>query len=384
MGEQKKRLLVYDDNPEYGGHQVMAALALEGLARDSRLEMHFWYNPENRKWRHRLERMGVSGISTGEARTETARLQVMRNLWQRATAFREEVERLRPDLILFIQGDIEHSSLAMQEAKRAGMAVASYIPMVHSYGLMQAKLPLLRDLLARRLFRMPENWITISASIASQLRGKSPKATVHVVENGIQVDDFRSSGDRRGLRKQWRIPEKAKVCAMIGRVEFNQKRQDLAVASFSTYRERFDDWHLLIVGSGPDEDSLQQSIRESPVSDRIHRLAWLDEPQQVYSAIDCLLLPSRYEGVPLVMLEALAAGVPVLGSDRDGMRDLLPEEWRFPPGDAGALASAFHAARRDGFGPLESCRAKVLRENRVETFQEQFVRAVMEIIRGSG
>ena len=50
-------------------------------------------------------------------------------------------------------------------------------------------------------------------------------------------------------------------------------------------------------------------------------------------------MPSRYEGVPLTMLEALSVGVPVIATDRDGMRDFLPPDWRFAGGDvAGMLA----------------------------------------------
>lgn len=380
MGADRKRVLVYDDNPEYGGHQVMAALALERLIREPGLEIHFWYHAENRKWRDRLARMDAFGMRAGVTATKTERLQVVRNLWQRAPQLRIRLQELNPDLVLFIQGDIEHASLALQEARRGGYRCASYIPMVHSCRLMQARLPRLRDFLSRRIFAMVEDWITISPTIAAQLRAKSPRSRVHVVENGIQLDTFTSAGDRDELRRQMGLPETGRFCAMIGRVEYNQKRQDLAVDCFSRFRDVFAGWHLLIVGSGPDEADLERRIRESPARDFMHRLEWLDEPQRVYQAIDCLLLPSRYEGVPLVMLEALAAGVPVIGSDRDGMRDFLPETWRFPPGDTEALARVFGDAAADGFSEMPEVRNRVLEHNGVEAFQRAFADSVRKIL----
>jgi glycosyltransferase involved in cell wall biosynthesis len=53
---------------------------------------------------------------------------------------------------------------------------------------------------------------------------------------------------------------------------------------------------------------------------------------------DVVLLPSRYEGVPLVMLEAMCAGRKLLAADADGVPDMLPRAWAFPRGDAHSLA----------------------------------------------
>jgi glycosyltransferase involved in cell wall biosynthesis len=73
-------------------------------------------------------------------------------------------------------------------------------------------------------------------------------------------------------------------------------------------------------------------VGEAGLGGRFAFLPWREDMTPVYSAIDVLALPSRFEGVPLVMLEALACGVPVVASDRDGMADWLPPELRFDPG----------------------------------------------------
>ena len=76
------------------------------------------------------------------------------------------------------------------------------------------------------------------------------------------------------------------------------------------------------------------------------------------------------------MLEALARGVPVLGSARDGMKDVLPPEWTFAPENAEALAATFSKARGDGMEKIADLQRKVLAENSIEAFHANFVRAV--------
>jgi glycosyltransferase involved in cell wall biosynthesis len=97
--------------------------------------------------------------------------------------------------------------------------------------------------------------------------------------------------------------------------------------------ERF---RVVFAGDGPDREALLAMASEAPFQGRVTVLPWVDTAQ-LYPALDVLVIPSRYEGLPLVMLEALACGTAVLGSDRDGMKDVLPESWRFPPDSSTAL-----------------------------------------------
>jgi glycosyltransferase involved in cell wall biosynthesis len=108
----------------------------------------------------------------------------------------------------------------------------------------------------------------------------------------------------------------------------------------------------------------------------VHLLPWTDEPARVLAAADALILPSRYEGVPLVMLEALACGRPVCATDRDGMRDWLPAEWRFHYRDSGSASRAMDALRRDGKEQLATLQQRVRSSHSIEDFQRDFVSAL--------
>jgi glycosyltransferase involved in cell wall biosynthesis len=382
-----KRLLVYDDNPDFGGHQVMAAHALPALLEMEDCELHLWIHERNEKWRPRLESLKAHPrFHLDVAPTRTQKLQVIRNYWERSPELRQKLNELKPDAVLFIQGDIEHASLAVLETRRLGLPSISYIPMVHSYSTMQARLAPMRQFAAQRIYKSLPEWITIAPTIARDLQKRSPKARVQVVENGIPVDHFDPEPDpalREAVRAELDLPPHAPVCAMIGRVEFNQKCQDFTVRTFTDNPEIFKGWHLLIVGSGPDDDALADLIHSSLAKDRIHRVPWLDEPRRIYKAIDCLLLPSGYEGVPLVMLEALAARVPVIASDRDGMHDTLPEAWRFPQKDARAFARTFAEAVKAGFPQLETITPHIRQTNTLGAFQSTFAQAVAAALQGN-
>jgi glycosyltransferase involved in cell wall biosynthesis len=111
--------------------------------------------------------------------------------------------------------------------------------------------------------------------------------------------------------------------------------------------------------------------------ENITLLPWQADTEAFYDSIDFLLIPSRFEGVPLVMLEALARGIPTLGSRRDGMRDLLPEAWLFDPGNGKDLATVFSKVRNSWPAVIGPVQKKVAEEMTLESFKRNFHRAVV-------
>ncbi len=316
------KILVYDDTPDFGGHQIMAARGVEALGADPSTEI--------------IRQKSPSDFHT-----------------------------LKPDLVLCIQGDITQSTLGMLAAKRAGIECISYIATPHRKTAMGARFGTLRDLAGQRLINRPDRYITISESMKQILRDRGCTKPIDIVPNGIPAPQ---TSNPKPQTSNFTL-------GLLGRIEFKQKQQNFMVRTFLAHPDIFKNCRLLIGGDGPDKRKLQKLIQGK---DNIELLRWQDDTEALYEQIDRLLLPSRFEGVPLVMLEALARGIPVLGSRCDGMAELLPETWTFEPENAAALVSTFSALQKNGTPEIAALQQKVLSEYSLEKFQRNFRRAVLQ------
>jgi glycosyltransferase involved in cell wall biosynthesis len=166
---------------------------------------------------------------------------------------------------------------------------------------------------------------------------------------------------------------------MVGRLELKQKQQHLLVQAVASDPALAAKCHLVFAGDGPDSEVLTGMIDAAGLSGKVTRLPWCD-PAGLYPALDALVIPSRYEGLPLVMLEALASGIAVLGSDRDGMRDVLPAAWRFRPNDTASLAETLTRFIAAGTPPPDPALVTRVRTTMsLEAFSEAFCKALVEL-----
>jgi glycosyltransferase involved in cell wall biosynthesis len=235
--------------------------------------------------------------------------------------------------------------------------------------LMGAKMGHLRDRTNQYLINQPSRYITISDSMADFLRERGVTVPIDIVPNGVPAPKTPNS------QLPTTLPSEQCTLGMLGRIEFKQKQQNFMVRTFIDLPDQFKNCHLLIAGSGPDQEKLKKLIQKK---DNITLLPWQGDTEAFYSAIDFLMLPSRFEGVPLVMLEALARGIPVIGSRRDGMQDLLPEAWTFQPGKEELLAQTYSKARlswKDSIDPLQEM---VQTKMSIPAFQQKFHEALLE------
>jgi glycosyltransferase involved in cell wall biosynthesis len=114
----------------------------------------------------------------------------------------------------------------------------------------------------------------------------------------------------------------------------------------------------LVVGDGPERCALERLAAELGVRDRVAFAGWREDARDLVAALDVLAVPSREDGSPLVVLEALGAGVPVVGSRVGGIPEQVTdgrEGLLVAPGDAGALGEALARVLRDA--PLRSALA---------------------------
>jgi len=136
-------------------------------------------------------------------------------------------------------------------------------------------------------------------------------SNTHILYCGIELDRF--LGPPLALREELGVGLDARLFVHVGRF-VEAKNHTGLIALFSQYARRDSKAHLVLVGDGPLRLSIDNCARESGVSKRIHFLGIRPDVAAILRACDCFLFPSLWEGLPLALLEAQAAGLPALVS----------------------------------------------------------------------
>jgi glycosyltransferase involved in cell wall biosynthesis len=160
---------------------------------------------------------------------------------------------------------------------------------------------------------------------------------VSVIPNGIDGERFRRAAPLDLTR--FGIPAGARVITFIGRLH-PQKDPELLLNAALPLLRQHPEVHLLFAGEGPLREQLEERrCHESP-ADRVHFIGQCREVPELLRASMVCVLPSRWEGMPNVVLEAMASGCPVIASNVEGSRELIEPNVTgrlFPAGDAAAL-----------------------------------------------
>ena len=163
-----------------------------------------------------------------------------------------------------------------------------------------------------------------------------------VVPNGVDLARFAVAGpqERQHARARLGLSDDVPVAVCVGRLSA-QKGQDVALRAWPTVRAQLPGATLLLVGEGPDRAAL-----ETGSGPGVRLLGHRDDVADVLAAADLALLPSRWEGLALALLEAMARGLPVVTTEVGGSRSTLLEGGLPPAGavvpvdDPAALARA--------------------------------------------
>lgn len=123
------------------------------------------------------------------------------------------------------------------------------------------------------------------------------------------------------------------------------KRVDLILEAANVLQKTANNFHIYIVGDGPEALTLKSKNKEFGLDERVTFLGFRNDARQLIYAADILVISSDSEGIPTVLLDAMFAGVPVVSTDLPGVREVLQQVEKYPAelvatGDARALAQA--------------------------------------------
>lgn len=136
-----------------------------------------------------------------------------------------------------------------------------------------------------------------------------------IMNNGIHIGKFKfdqSKGEQ--FREQYNLPANQLILGSMGRLN-NQKNQHYLIEIAQELKKKNVDFVLVVAGDGELKEELSKDIKEKQLDNHVLLIGKIFDSVSFYSGIDCFLLPSLFEGNPIVAIEAQASGLPCLLSD---------------------------------------------------------------------
>ncbi len=207
------------------------------------------------------------------------------------------------------------------------------------------------------LLRRFDALVVVAATQSERLlRAGVPHARIHRIDNGIA--DLATGGARsEELRTELGLDGTGPVFAAVARLS-PEKNLSQLVSAFAAVVAADGAARLLIVGDGPERQALEAQVARLGLQACVRFAGTRTDMARIYPLVDCVVLPSLSEGMPLVVLEAMACEIPVIASAVGDVPRLLAHTQHgclLPPGDeatlrAALLAAAAQPARRDAQG----------------------------------
>ncbi|MEZ5853687.1 MAG: glycosyltransferase [Hyphomicrobiaceae bacterium] len=181
--------------------------------------------------------------------------------------------------------------------------------------------------------------VAVSQEIVTRVHQFLPGARFTVIPPGIDVERHKPS-DRAAARAMLGLNPAFRIVGSVGRLA-EVKGHRFLIDAVSRLA---DDWHLVLVGDGPERAALERQASEAGVGARVHFLGMRSDPEAIVPAFDVFCLPSLAEGLPRAVLEAQACGVGVVASDVGGVAKAITAQSGklVAAGDCDALAAAIN------------------------------------------
>lgn len=163
------------------------------------------------------------------------------------------------------------------------------------------------------------------------------KGKIFLLNNAIDLEKFRFNENlRKAKRSELGISESTFVMGHMGRF-MAQKNHSFLIDIFSEVSKKEADSVLLLAGQGPLVEEIKEKVQSLGLSEKVKFLGQRKDASELYQAMDVFVLPSLYEGLPVVLVEAQGAGLKCFTSDKVSYESKISEDLKFLPLENSAL-----------------------------------------------
>ena len=218
--------------------------------------------------------------------------------------------------------------------------------------------PLINQLAYKNMEKLAAHWTDVLMTInpedyeaAQKFSYKPGGGPVYIPGVGVDVKGIRDAReDRAVIRKELGLPEDAFVLYSIGEL-IPRKNHKFVIDTLADEFRNDPSLHYCIAGNGKLTEELTAHIRELGLENRIHLLGFRKDTRRLMYGMDVFLFPSYQEGLPVAVMEAMAAGMPIIATDIRGNHDLIHHEQNgllYPCDDKDVFLKCFRILREDG------------------------------------
>jgi glycosyltransferase involved in cell wall biosynthesis len=147
-------------------------------------------------------------------------------------------------------------------------------------------------------------------------------AQMHLVPNGVDTRRFAPQSEGRALQRELGLPPSTPLIGFVGRLA-PEKGPEVFLRAAWLLRRSLPEAHFAVIGTGPLEEVLDEMRRTLQMESYVHLCGLRNDLPSVYASLDLLMLTSYSEAMPLVLLEAMACGVPVVATAVGGVPELV-------------------------------------------------------------
>jgi glycosyltransferase involved in cell wall biosynthesis len=223
----------------------------------------------------------------------------------------------------------------------------------------------LYELCARRVDGLIAVAPDVKTSILAAMPG-IPAERIVVIPNGVDTRRYRQAVDRAAVRRSLGLGESDRLIAVVATLK-EQKGHRILIDAAATVVRRCPEAHFLLIGDGELRSALSSQISALRLEGHVHLLGTRHDVANLLAAADLFALPSLWEGLAMALVEAMAAGLPVVATDVSGTRQVMIDGATgvlVPPADAERLAAALIALLEN---PVRAREMGAAGRNRVES-----------------